>query len=65
MKRYQMRDRITELEQVLDIERAAFERLSHDYDRLVRESERAKAEMQRMRAELDRSRPIPRRRTAA
>ena len=65
MRTYQLKARIEELEQVLDIERAAFERLSHDYDRLVRERERAKAELQRMRAELDRSRPIPRRRTAA
>ena len=65
MKASQMRARIEELEQALDIERSAFERLSRDYDRLAHESLAVKAEMARLRAEAAQGRSIPRRREAA
>jgi predicted nuclease with TOPRIM domain len=65
MKPRQIKARIEELEQALDIERGAYERLLKDYNRLVGEAETAKAEVDRLRAELAQGRSIPRRREAA
>jgi len=65
MKNQQHKARIEELEQILDIERAAYEQLSRDYDRLVQEIIAAKAELERLRAELDQATPRPRRRPIA
>ena len=65
MKTGQMRARIEALEQSLDLERAAYEDLSRDYDRLAVEAAHLRAEVARLRAEATQQRPIPRRPVAA
>lgn len=57
MKAYELKTRVTELEQLLQLERAAcdelqaaYDALLTDYQRLERESVAAKAEMDRLRS---------------